>query len=192
MTRRWWATAGLVGALVLGPTACATPDLADTRARGLQEDVLAVTQASAQGRFEAADALLARLRDEVEEGRERGEMSAERYATLDAALDDVAAELAEASAARAAADAAAQAAAAQAAAEAAAAQATAEAQALAAQAQAEADAAAAKAMAEAEAARAAAERAAPKDEGPAATDEGPGKTGKGESKPRPPKGPGGP
>lgn len=153
MSARRWAASALVGAVLLGAAGCARPDLDADRARALQTDVLAVTQASAEGRYDAAAALLDRLRSEVADGRERGEISAERYATLTDALDDVATELEASASAQAAAEAAAQAAAAEAAAEAARAQATAEAAAEAAAAQAAADAALAQATAEAVAAR---------------------------------------
>ncbi|GEM_PF-3199192 len=81
----------LVAALVLG--GCAAPELSGDRAHTLQQDVLVVTQAAHEGRLDAARALLDRLRADAEQGREAGEISAERFATIDAALDDVAAEL---------------------------------------------------------------------------------------------------
>ncbi|MFC4614369.1 hypothetical protein ACFO3K_06565, partial [Cellulomonas algicola] len=127
MSARRWAASVLVATVLLGATGCARPDIDADRARALQSDVLAVTQASAEGRFDAAGALLDRLRAEVEDGRSSGDLSAERYATLAAAIDDVATELEASASAQAAAEAAAQAAAAEAAAEAARAQATAEA-----------------------------------------------------------------
>lgn len=157
MSARRWAATVVLAAVLVGVGGCARPDLDAGRARALQSDVLAVTQASAEGRYDAAAALLDRLRAEVEDGRAHGDLSAERYATLSDALDDVATELEASASAQAAAEAAAQAAAAEAAADAARAQATAEAAEQAAAAQAEADAALAKAQAEAAAARAEAE-----------------------------------
>ncbi|MDC7121110.1 hypothetical protein OMK64_06125 [Cellulomonas fimi] len=153
MSARRWAASALVATVLLGAAGCARPDVDADRARALQSDVLAVTQASAEGRYDAAAALLDRLRAEVEGGRSSGDLSSERYATLSAAIDDVATELEAAASAQAAAEAAEQAAAAEAAAEAARAQATAEAAEQAAAAQAAADAALAQATAEAAAAR---------------------------------------
>lgn len=125
---RWTAVVLGVG-LVCG--ACGTaPELEPDRAVSLQESVLAVTQAASESRWVDAQALLVQTRVTLDDGVDEGEVSTARYREIDAALDQVAAELAaaqavveQAAAAQAAAEqAAAQAAADQAAAEQAAAQ----------------------------------------------------------------------
>lgn len=90
------AAFGLAIAL-LGASGCgSTTELAAERGRTLQASVLAVTQAAAQGHWREASTLLASTRALLDAGVEQGEVSAVRYRAIDAALDDVEAELAAA------------------------------------------------------------------------------------------------
>ncbi|MFS0706505.1 hypothetical protein AB6N23_18525, partial [Cellulomonas sp. 179-A 9B4 NHS] len=72
---------------------CAQPDLDADRARVLQGDVLAVTQAVAEGRLDAAAVLLDQVRRGADDAHAAGDVSDARHATVTAALDDVAAQL---------------------------------------------------------------------------------------------------
>ncbi|NUU17035.1 mucin-associated surface protein [Cellulomonas humilata] len=108
-----WAAVVLATALVCGSCAGST-ELETDRAQALQESVLTVTAAAAEGRWVDAQSLLTDTRAALDAGKDAGEVSTERYDEIVAALDRVAADLA---AEQAAADAAAQAAAEQAAAE---------------------------------------------------------------------------
>ncbi|WP_028047546.1 hypothetical protein [Cellulomonas sp. URHE0023] len=82
----------LAGLLLAGCGGSGT-DLAASRARTLQDAVLGVTHAAADGRWDDAEALLATTRTELDAGARRGEVSTERYGQIDAALDEVQAEL---------------------------------------------------------------------------------------------------
>lgn len=84
-----------VGALLTGSVlaGCARPDLDADRARVLQGDVLAVTQAVADGRLDAAAVLLDQVRRGAADAHDAGDVSDARYASVTAALDDVAAQL---------------------------------------------------------------------------------------------------
>lgn len=87
---------GLTIAL-LGASGCgSTTELAAERGSALQASVLAVTRAAAQGDWREASSLLASTRAMLDAGVEQGEVSAMRYRTIDAALDEVEAELAAA------------------------------------------------------------------------------------------------
>ena len=82
---------------LLGASGCgSTTELAADRGRTLQASVLAVTRAAAQGDWDEASTLLASTRELLDAGVEQGEVSAMRYRAIDAALDDVEAELAAA------------------------------------------------------------------------------------------------
>ncbi|MBT0995537.1 hypothetical protein KIN34_14730 [Cellulomonas sp. DKR-3] len=99
---------GLTLAL-LGASGCSgSAELTTERGRTLQASVLEVTQAAAQGHWREAATLLAATRALLDAGVDRGEVSTVRYRAIDAALDDVATELAaaqqRAAAAKAAAD----------------------------------------------------------------------------------------
>ncbi|QGQ19301.1 hypothetical protein GC089_08740 [Cellulomonas sp. JZ18] len=83
--------AAVVLALVLA--GCAAGDVDARRAGLLQQDVLAVTAAAAEGRLDAAAVLLERLRTEVDDAHGDGDLSDERHDEVTAALDDVAAQL---------------------------------------------------------------------------------------------------
>ncbi|WP_421734487.1 hypothetical protein [Cellulomonas sp.] len=108
-----WAALVLATALVCGSCA-GSPELETDRAQTLQESVLTVTAAAAEGRWADAQTLITDTRAALDAGKDAGEVSTQRYDEIAAALDRVAADLA---AEQAAADAAAQAAAEQAAAE---------------------------------------------------------------------------
>ena len=85
---------GLTLAL-LGASGCGSAtELAVERGRTLQASVLSVTRAAAQGDWREASTLLASTRALLDAGVEEGEVSAMRYRAIDAALDDVEAELA--------------------------------------------------------------------------------------------------
>lgn len=82
---------------LLGASGCgSTTELAAERGRTLQASVQAVTRAAAQGDWDEASTLLASTRELLDAGVEQGEVSAMRYRAIDAALDDVEAELAAA------------------------------------------------------------------------------------------------
>ncbi len=82
---------------LLGASGCgSTTELAADRGRTLQASVQAVTRAAAQGDWDEASTLLASTRELLDAGVEQGEVSAMRYRAIDAALDDVEAELAAA------------------------------------------------------------------------------------------------
>ena len=82
---------------LLGASGCgSTTELAADRGRTLQASVLEVTRAAAQGDWDEASTLLASTRELLDAGVEQGEVSAMRYRAIDAALDDVVAELAAA------------------------------------------------------------------------------------------------
>jgi hypothetical protein len=82
----------LATALLCG--SCAdSPELARDRAETLQQSVLAVTQAAAESRWADAQSLLAETRTALDTGADAGEVSTERYRQIDAALDQVAADL---------------------------------------------------------------------------------------------------
>ncbi len=82
---------------LLGASGCgSTTELAAERGRTLQASVLEVTRAAAQGDWDEASTLLASTRELLDAGVEQGEVSAMRYRAIDAALDDVEAELAAA------------------------------------------------------------------------------------------------
>lgn len=85
------AAASVVVAVLLA--ACAQPDLDAGRARTLQRDVLAVSEAAAEGRLDAAAVLLEQVRRGVEDAHGAGEVSDARYADVTAALDAVDARL---------------------------------------------------------------------------------------------------
>lgn len=87
---------GLTLAL-LGASGCSgSAELTTERGRTLQASVLEVTQAAAQGHWREAATLLAATRALLDAGVDRGEVSTVRYRAIDAALDDVATELAAA------------------------------------------------------------------------------------------------
>ena len=65
------------------------PDLAPDRAHTLQSTVLAVTQASAEARWDDALALLGEARTELDAGVDADQVSTARYREVDAALDEV-------------------------------------------------------------------------------------------------------
>jgi len=80
---------------LLGASGCgSTTELAAERARTLQASVLAVTRAAAEGDWREASTLLASTRALLDAGVEEGEVSAIRYRAIDAALDEVEAQLA--------------------------------------------------------------------------------------------------
>lgn len=108
-----------LGTVLLLSGCGASPDLRPATAATLQEGVLGVTQAIADGQLDVAESELAELRSTLEAAVDEGDVGASRYRVVDDALDRVTAELAAARAAQAAAEQAAaeQAAAAQAAAE---------------------------------------------------------------------------
>lgn len=114
--------------LVLVLAGCSQePELDADRARALQQAVLTVSEESAAGRYDAAQAAVTQVREELEAAVDAGEISTARYRQVDDALDRTGQEVAAALAAQAAAQAAAeQAAAERAAAEQAAAQAAAQ------------------------------------------------------------------
>lgn len=88
MTRRGWgAVAVLTGGLVLGGCADAQPDLAADAAEDLQAAVVELAEASAQGRWDAAEEGVARVRAVLEEAAQEGDISVARYANVLAALE---------------------------------------------------------------------------------------------------------
>ena len=88
-----WSALVVGGVLVCG--ACAgSPDLESDRAGALQESVLAVTQAAEQARWSDAQTLLDETRTTLDAGADAGDVSTARYREIDAALDQVAADLA--------------------------------------------------------------------------------------------------
>ncbi|MBB2921688.1 mucin-associated surface protein [Cellulomonas cellasea] len=97
-------------ALVLVLVGCAQPPELDAdRAGALQSAVLTVSEEAAAGRYDAAQAALAQVREQLEAAADAGEVSTARYRQVDDALDrtgqEVAAALeAQAAAARAAAE----------------------------------------------------------------------------------------
>lgn len=95
--------AGATLLLALALAGCAHGDLDAARARLLQDDVLAVSAAAAEGRLDAAAVLLERLRTEVDDAHADGDLSDARHEQVTAALDDVAAQLESGLAAQAAA-----------------------------------------------------------------------------------------
>lgn len=78
---------------MLAGCARSAPDLADDAATRLQQDVLAVTQASAVGDLAAAHAALDALTSSVTSGRDSGEISAERQTEIEASIAAVSADL---------------------------------------------------------------------------------------------------
>lgn len=93
--RRRAGWAALVVATVLLCGSCAgTPELTDDRAQTLQQSVLAVSQAAAEARWADAQALLAETRTALDAGADAGDVSTQRYREIDAALDQVATDLA--------------------------------------------------------------------------------------------------
>ena len=92
------AAVGLAAVLVVGGCGHA-PDLAAERAHALQQSVLAVSQAAAQGDWAQASTALDRTRTQLEAGADAGEVSSARYRQVDAALDDVEQQVAAAQAA---------------------------------------------------------------------------------------------
>ncbi len=94
--RRAVVTLGVALAL-LGVSGCgSSTELGTDRARTLQASVLAVTRAAADGHWREATTLLGSTRALLDAGVEQGEVSAMRYRAIDAALDEVEAELAAA------------------------------------------------------------------------------------------------
>jgi hypothetical protein len=85
----------LVAGLLLGGCA-ARADLAPHTAGELQQSVLELTQAVADGRFEVAGARLADLRRELAAAADQGDVSATRYRMIDEALTLTEAQLAAA------------------------------------------------------------------------------------------------
>ncbi|MBC7291772.1 MAG: hypothetical protein H5T83_10650 [Actinotalea sp.] len=85
-----------VVAVALGLSGCATQpvDLSVDAAARLQEAVFAVTAAAAQGRHDAAATAVERVRSELDDAVEDGEISVQRYRAVDGALRAVEAELA--------------------------------------------------------------------------------------------------
>jgi len=116
--RRLLGCAAVVLAAALLTTGCSSkPELDADRAHTLQQSVLDVTKAAADGRWADAQTLLATTRTQLDAGADAGEVSTTRYRRIDSALDAVQSELAaaqaalerqQAAAARAAADQAAQ------------------------------------------------------------------------------------
>lgn len=101
--RRRVGCAGLVLGLALAVAGCgSTPELDADRAHTLQQSVLGVTQAAAEGRWTDAQALLATTRADLDAGADLGEVSTARYRQIDTALDEVESQLAAAAAAAAA------------------------------------------------------------------------------------------
>lgn len=96
--RRWVAAAVVVGVMVTSACGAGT-ELDSDRARELQSLVAGITQASADGRYDAALALVGTARREAEVGADAGDLSASRYREIDDALDLVESELAAAQAA---------------------------------------------------------------------------------------------
>lgn len=97
MTRRFPAARLVVAVLVAGAllAGCgSSPELAPSAAGELQQSVLEVTQAAADGRFELAAAGLADVRQELIAAAEQGDVSADRYRTIDEALTAAEAQLA--------------------------------------------------------------------------------------------------
>ena len=95
--------------VALAVAGCAgAPELTDDRAHTLQQSVLGVTQAAAEGRWDDASVLLTAARTELDEGADLGEVSPARYRAINAALvevqTDLDAEKARADAAQAAAE----------------------------------------------------------------------------------------
>ena len=88
-----WSALVVGGVLACG--ACAgSPELESDRAGALQESVVAVTQAAEQARWSDAQMLLDETRSTLDAGADAGEVSTARYREIDAALDQVAADLA--------------------------------------------------------------------------------------------------
>lgn len=86
-----------VALALLGVSGCgSSTELGADRARTLQASVLAVTRAAADGHWREATTLLGSTRELLDAGVEQGEVSAMRYRAIDAALDEVEAELAAA------------------------------------------------------------------------------------------------
>ncbi len=86
-----------VALALLGVSGCgSSTELGADRARTLQASVLAVTRAAADGHWREATTLLGSTRALLDAGVEQGEVSAMRYRAIDAALDEVEAELAAA------------------------------------------------------------------------------------------------
>lgn len=93
--RRRVGCAGLVLGLALAVAGCgSTPELDADRAHTLQQSVLGVTQAAAEGRWADAQALLATTRADLDAGADLGEVSTARYRQIDTALDEVESQLA--------------------------------------------------------------------------------------------------
>ncbi len=91
--RRAVVALGITLAL-LGASGCgSSTELAADRGHALQASVLAVTRAAAEGDWRKASTLLASTRALLDAGVENGEVSAMRYRAIDAALDEVEAEL---------------------------------------------------------------------------------------------------
>lgn len=93
MTRRARWGAFVLGVALLCGSCAGSPELAEDRAATLQQSVLAVSQAAAEARWADALALLAETRTALDAGAEADEVSPERYSEIDAALEQVAADL---------------------------------------------------------------------------------------------------
>ncbi|EYR64032.1 hypothetical protein N866_16445, partial [Actinotalea ferrariae CF5-4] len=91
--RRARAAVLLTAVTVLTGCAPAPADLGADAAGRLQEAVWAVTTAAAQGRHDAAVGALARVRDELDQAAEDGDISVQRYRAVDEALRRAEAEL---------------------------------------------------------------------------------------------------
>ena len=85
----------LTAGLVLSGCGSA-PDLDPASADQLQQGVLVVSQTVAAGQYDAADAAVAQLREDLEAAVDAGDVSASRYGRIDAALVGVSAEVAAA------------------------------------------------------------------------------------------------
>jgi hypothetical protein len=93
--RRLLGCAALVLATALLATGCGSrPELDTQRAHTLQQSVLGVTQAAADGRWADAQTLLETTRTQLDAGADAGEVSTTRYRRIDSALDAVQSELA--------------------------------------------------------------------------------------------------
>ena len=87
------ALALVLGAGLLVAGCGNSPDLAPDRAHTLQGTVLAVSQASAVARWDDALGLVTEARTELDAGVDAGEVSTARYREVDAALDQVEAQI---------------------------------------------------------------------------------------------------